>query len=176
MLGARELPAKRSQPGGGAVGRAARVAPGREKRIAAVCWRAAAEPVGAERTASEPKAPLPDSGTPAAAAAAAGVEVDHIGVPARGSSRDLLGATDPVNTARPMQLASWPAVHEREKWERDSAARRPLYAREVPRTPMSDVMMQRDSNAFSHLTLPPPACQLNDVRVHLRYAAAAATY
>ena len=64
MLGARELPAKQSQPGGCAVGRAARVAPGREKRIAAVCWRAAAEPVGAERTASEPKAPLPDSGTP----------------------------------------------------------------------------------------------------------------
>ena len=68
MLSARELPAKQSQPGGGAVGRAARVAPGREKRIAAVCWRAAAEPVGAERTASEPKAPLPDSGTPAALA------------------------------------------------------------------------------------------------------------
>ena len=40
MLSARELPAKESQPGGGAVGRAARVAPGREKRIAAVCWRA----------------------------------------------------------------------------------------------------------------------------------------
>ena len=35
MLGARELPAKQSQPGGGAVGRPARVAPGREKRIAA---------------------------------------------------------------------------------------------------------------------------------------------
>ena len=53
MLSARELPAKQSQPSGGAVGRAARVAPGREKRIAAVCWRAAAEPVGAERTASD---------------------------------------------------------------------------------------------------------------------------
>ena len=75
MLGARELPTKQSQPGGGAVGRAARVAPGREKRIAAVCWRAAAEPVGAERTASEPRAPLPGSGTPAAAVAAAGVAV-----------------------------------------------------------------------------------------------------
>ena len=47
MLSARELPAKQSQPSGGAVGRAARVAPGREKRIAAVCWRATAEPVGA---------------------------------------------------------------------------------------------------------------------------------
>ena len=52
MLSARELPAKQSQPGGGAVGRAARVAPGREKRIAAVCWRAAAEPVGAELQAT----------------------------------------------------------------------------------------------------------------------------
>ena len=58
MLSARELPAKQSQPGGGAVGRAARVAPGREKRIAAVCWRATAEPVGAERTASEPMVAL----------------------------------------------------------------------------------------------------------------------
>ena len=63
MLSARELPAKWSQPGDCAGGSAARVAPGREKRIAAVCWRAAAEPVGAERTASEPRAPLPGSGT-----------------------------------------------------------------------------------------------------------------
>ena len=75
MLSAHELPAKWSQPGHGAGGSAARVAPGREKRIAAVCWRAAAEPVGAERTASEPRAPLPGSGTPLAAVAAAGVAV-----------------------------------------------------------------------------------------------------
>ena len=75
MLSAHELPAKWSQPGHGAGGSAARVAPVREKRIAAVCWRAAAEPVGAERTASEPRAPLPGSGTPAAAVAAAGVAV-----------------------------------------------------------------------------------------------------
>ena len=75
MLSAHELPAKWSQPGDCAGGSAARVAPGREKRIAAVCWRAAAEPVGVERTASEPRAPLPSSGTPAAAVAAAGVAV-----------------------------------------------------------------------------------------------------
>jgi hypothetical protein len=52
--------------------------------------------VGAERTACEPRAPLLGSGTQAKAAAAAGVEADDAGVPARGSSRDLLGATDPV--------------------------------------------------------------------------------
>ena len=57
------------------MGAAAQALHSREKRIAVVCWRAAAEPVGAERTASEPRAPLPGSGTPAAAVAAAGVAV-----------------------------------------------------------------------------------------------------
>ena len=52
--------------------------------------------MGAEHPSTEPRAPLPESGTPAAAAAAAGVRVDYIDVSGGVRSHDLPGAADPV--------------------------------------------------------------------------------